>query len=87
FSHESHLPAAALTVTANYSEAAMRDYAAHYFSNSPYVDFVPRNGVGQPVRTEAIIRDEELFRTEHYNDFMRVHGIGHHGAGMVLERE
>ncbi|WP_163602797.1 hypothetical protein, partial [Klebsiella pneumoniae] len=52
FSHESHLPAAALTVTANYSEAAMRDYAAHYFSNSPYVDFVPRNGVGQPVRTE-----------------------------------
>lgn len=87
FSHESHLPAAALTVTANYSDAAKRDYAAHYFSNSPYVDFVPRNGIGQPVRTEAIIREEELFRTEHYNDFMRVHRIGHHGTGMVLERE
>lgn len=87
FSHESHVPSAALNIRANFSEAALRDYAAYHFSTSPYVDFVPRNGVGQPVRTEAIIRDEELFRTEHYNDFMRPHLIGRHGTGMVLERE
>ncbi|HWU94052.1 MAG TPA: hypothetical protein VN029_00555, partial [Sphingomonas sp.] len=87
FSHESHVPSAALNIRANFSGAALADYAAWHFATSPYVDFVPRNGVGQPVRTEAIIRDEELFRTEHYNDFMRPHGIGHHGTGMVLERE
>lgn len=87
FSHENHVPSAALNVRANFSEAALGDYAAWHFATSPYVDFVPRNGVGRPVRTEAIIRDEELFRTEHYNDFMRPHGIGRHGTGMVLERE
>lgn len=87
FSHETTVPSAALNVVANYSDAALRDYKAHHFSTSPYVDFVPRNQVGRPVRTEAIIRDEELYRTEHYNDFMRPHGIGRHGTGMVLERE
>jgi len=87
FSHESLVPSAALNVVANYPEAALRDYAAWHFSTSPYVDFVPRNRVGNPVRSEAIIRDEELYRTEYYNDFMRPHGIGRHGTGMVLERE
>ncbi|WP_342250416.1 helix-turn-helix transcriptional regulator [Sphingomonas sp. OTU376] len=87
FSHESHVPSAALNIRANFSEAALRDYSAYHFSTSPYVDFVPRNGVGQPVRTEAIISDEELFRTEHYNDFMLPHGVGRYGTGMVLERD
>ncbi len=86
FSHEAHVPVAALNVRANFSEAALGDYAAWHFATSPYVDFVPRNGVGQPVRSEAIIREEELFLTEHYNDFMRPHGIGRYGTGMVLER-
>lgn len=87
FSHESQVPSAALNIRANFSEAALRDYSAYHFSTSPYVDFVPRNGVGQPVRSEAIIRDEELFGTEYFNDFMLPHGIGRYGTGMVLERE
>jgi DNA-binding CsgD family transcriptional regulator len=87
FSHETGGSAEDLSVLVNYPEAALRDYAAHFFTCSPYVDFVPRNTVGRPVMTEAIISDAELFRTEHYNDFMRPHGIGHYGAGMVLERE
>jgi len=85
FSHESE--GADLNIVANYPEAALRDYAAYYFSNSPYVDFVPGNQVGLPTRSEAIIGDAELMATEHYNDFMRPHRIGHHGTGMVLERE
>jgi DNA-binding CsgD family transcriptional regulator len=87
FSHESGGAGANLSIVANYPEAALRDYAAHYFSNSPYVDFVPGNAVGLPTRSETIISEQELFRTEHYNDFMRPHQLGHHGAGMVLERE
>lgn len=87
FSHESGDPGADLNIVANYPEAALRDYAAYYFSNSPYVDFVPGNAVGLPTRSEAIIGERELFRTEHYNDFMRPHRLGHYGAGMVLERE
>ncbi|MCX8474595.1 MAG: hypothetical protein MT490_02250 [Sphingomonas sp.] len=87
FSHESRDTAAELNVVVNYPEAALRDYAAYYFSNSPFVDFVPRNRIGLPTRTETIISEAELFRTEHYNDFMRPHRLGHHGTGMVLERE
>lgn len=86
FSHESG-GADELSVVLNYPEAALRDYAAYYFANSPYVDFVPRNQVGRPTRTETIISDAELFRTEHYNEFMRPHRLGHYGCGMVLERE
>lgn len=87
FSHESRDPAADLSITVNYPEAALRDYAAYYFANSPYVDFVPGNQIGLPTRSEAIISDAELFTTEHYNDFMRPHRLGRHGTGMVLERE
>lgn len=87
FSHENRDTAAELSIVVNYPEAALRDYAAHYFSNSPFVDFVPRNRIGLPTRTETIIGEAELFRTEHYNDFMRPHRLGHHGTGMVLERE
>lgn len=86
FSHEASATVAELNVLTNYPEAALRDYAAYYFANSPYVDFVPRNQVGLPTRAEAIISEAELFQTEHYNDYMRPHRIGHHGAGMVLER-
>ncbi|MEP9357714.1 hypothetical protein [Sphingomonas sp. KR3-1] len=87
FSHEASGAAEDLNVLVNYPEAALRDYAAYFFAHSPYVDFVPRNQVGRPVRTEVIISDAELFRTEHYNDFMLPHGLGHYGTGMVLERE
>lgn len=87
FSHENQNPGADLSITVNYPDAALRDYGAYYFANSPYVDFVPGNQIGLPTRSEAIISDAELFTTEHYNDFMRPHGIGRYGTGMVLERE
>lgn len=86
FSHESG-GADEISVVRNYPDAALRDYAAYYFANSPFVDFVPRNQVGLPTRSESIISVAELFRTEHYNDFMRPHRLGVHGCGMVLERE
>jgi DNA-binding CsgD family transcriptional regulator/PAS domain-containing protein len=85
FSHESGA-ADELSVVLNYPDAALRDYAAYYFTNSPFVDFVPRNQVGLATRSETIISKAELFRTEHYNDFMRPHRLGLHGCGMVLER-
>ncbi|EJL23865.1 DNA-binding protein with HTH domain [Caulobacter sp. AP07] len=87
FSHDGNGPAADLNVMVNFPEAAYRDYAAHYVSNSPYVNFVPRNQIGLPTRSETIIDDRELFRTEHYNDYLRRHRLGHYGVGMVLERE
>jgi DNA-binding CsgD family transcriptional regulator/PAS domain-containing protein len=74
-------------VAFNYPEAALRDYAAHYFANSPFVDFVPRNQIGRPTRSDTILADKALFRTEYYNDFMRPHQLGSHACGMVLERE
>lgn len=86
FSHESG-GADEISVALNYPDAALRDYTAHYFANSPFVDFVPRNQIGRPTRSESIISKAELFRTEHYNDFMRPHRLGLHGCGMVLERE
>lgn len=87
FSHESGEADGDLSIVANYPEAALRDYGAYYFANSPYVDFVPGNQVGLPTRSETIISDVELFATEYYNDFMRPHRLGRFGTGMVLERE
>lgn len=87
FSHDDAGPASDLNVKTNFSEAAYRDYAAHFVANSPYVDFVRHNQIGLPTRSETIINDEALFRTEHYNDYLRPHQLGHYGAGMVLERD
>lgn len=87
FSHTEGGPADDLNVMINFPEAAYRDYAAHYVSNSPYVDFVAGNRIGLPTRSETIIDDRALFRTEHYNDYLRPHRLGHYGTGMVLERE
>jgi DNA-binding CsgD family transcriptional regulator len=87
FSHDEAMgPVTDLDIRTNFSEAAYRDYVGHYVSNSPYVDFVRHNQIGLPTRSETIIDDQALFRTEHYNDYMRPHGLGHYGAGMVLER-
>ena len=87
FSHESADSGEGLSMVANFSEAAQRDYAAYHFATSPYVDFVPHNQIGLPARSESIISDAQLFQTEHYNDFMLPHRLGRHGTGMVLERE
>lgn len=87
FSHDSRDSGIDLRVVANFPEPAQRDYGAYHFATSPYVDFVPRNQVGVPTRTESIISDAELFRTEHYNDFMLPHRIGRYGTGILIERE
>lgn len=80
-------PVTDLDIRTNFPDAAYRDYAAHHVSSSPYVHFVQRNQIGLPTRSETIIGDHALFRTEHYNDYLRPHGLGHYGVGMVLERE
>ncbi|MBO9695176.1 MAG: helix-turn-helix transcriptional regulator [Sphingopyxis sp.] len=87
FSHDGAGPSTDLNIRTNFPEAAYCDYAAHYVANSPYVDFVQYNRIGLPTRSETIIDDEALFRTEHYNDYLRPHQLGHYGTGMVLERD
>ena len=85
FGHENGRPES-LTVMKNFPAEAMRDYVDYYVTNSPYVEraaFIP---VGRPTRSESMVRDDELMKTEHYHDFVRPHRLGHYATGILLER-
>ncbi len=86
FGHENGRPSPGLTVQKNFAEDALRDYVEFYVKNSPYVARVDRVPVGRPSFSEMMITDDELLRTEHFNDFVRPHRLGHYATGILLER-
>ena len=86
FGHENGRPSPGLTIQKNFADAALRDYVEYHVRNSPYVARVDRVTVGKPSRLEEMITDGELMQTEHYNDFVRPHRLGHYATGILLER-
>lgn len=87
FSHERGKPAAhALAVRRNFAEDDLRAYREHYAKSSPYLAGAHRLPVGQPAYSEFTIRDDELKKTEHYNEFVRPRRLGHYATGMIIDR-
>jgi len=68
------------------NEDDLRVYFDHFIKNSPYLERIERCPVGQPCYSEVIISDDELYRTEYYNDYMRSRRLGHYATGIVFER-
>lgn len=86
FEHDKRSPAKALKVSKNFEAGDMRAYVEHYSKSSPYLARVDRVPVGRATYSESIITDEELCKTEHFNEYVRPRGLGHYATGMVLER-
>ncbi|HZP79384.1 MAG TPA: hypothetical protein VFB45_24840 [Pseudolabrys sp.] len=87
FGHESGKPAAqALAVRRNFHDDDLRAYQQHHAKSSPYLARAHRLPVGKPLYSEVTIRDDELMKTEHYNEFVRPRKLGHYATGMIIDR-
>jgi DNA-binding CsgD family transcriptional regulator len=86
FGHEKGQPLQTLRVSKNFNEDDLKAYAEHHVKTSP---FVPRGyeiPVGVPMKSEAMVSDKELKKTEHYNEYVRPRGLGHYATGLVVDR-
>jgi len=87
FGHRDGRPSRPLAAQKNFRSEDLKAYSDYYVQNSPYVAGVSKLTVGSPSYSEHIISNEELFKTEHYNDFVRVRGLGHYAVGVLLARD
>jgi DNA-binding CsgD family transcriptional regulator len=86
FEHDKTRPGQTLKVSENYDPADVRAYVEHHVKTSPYLARVDRVPVGLPSQSEMMIGDEELKKTEYYNEYVRPRRLGHYATGIVLER-
>jgi len=87
FGHENGCPTASLSVAKNFAASDVRDYASYFVSRSPYIARSPALPVMQAFHYDMLIGDEELKRTEYYNDYLRPRRLGHYGTGLLIERQ
>jgi DNA-binding CsgD family transcriptional regulator len=86
FGHRDGHPTANLAAAVNYAASDVHDYAKYYIRCSP---FIARSGplpIGKAFHYESLICDDELKRTEYYNDYLRPRRLGHYGTGFIIER-
>ena len=86
FGHREGDPTAGLSAAVNYAPSDIRDYASYYVRCSP---FIARSGAlptGRAFHYDMLIGDDELHRTEYYNDYLRPRRLGHYGTGFIAER-
>ena len=86
FGHRNGRGGASFAFRRNFDEDDLRVYFDHFIKNSPFLEHIERCPVGQPCYSEVMISDDELYRTEYYNDYMRSRRLGHYATGIVFER-
>jgi DNA-binding CsgD family transcriptional regulator len=86
FGHHDGCPTANLGAAVNYAAADVRDYASYFVGCSPYIARGGALPVGRAYSYDTLIGDDELKRTEYYNDYLRPRRLGHYGTGFIIER-
>ena len=86
FGHENGRPCAALTRRYYFADDDLKAYVDHHVKTSPHLARVHEVPVGKAIYSELMIGDEELKKTEHYNEYVRPRGLGHYGTGVLVER-
>jgi len=87
FAHRDGRPTNALTAQKNFRSDDLQAYSDYYVTNSPFVANVDKIPLGIPTFSEHVVDNAELYKTEHYNDFVRPRGLGHYAVGILLERD
>jgi DNA-binding CsgD family transcriptional regulator len=86
FGHDNGSPTASVGARVNYAADDLRAYADHYITCSPYIARGMALPVGRVFHYDVLIGDDELTRTEYYNDYLRPRRLGHYGTGLIIER-
>jgi DNA-binding CsgD family transcriptional regulator len=86
FAHEQGQPLQKLSVSKNFNEDDLKAYAEHHITTSPYVPLGYQLPIGVTTKSESMVSDRILKKTEHYNEYVKPRGLGHYATGMVIER-
>jgi DNA-binding CsgD family transcriptional regulator/PAS domain-containing protein len=86
FGHADGCPTSSLAARVNYDENDLRSYADYYIGCSPYIARSAILPTGRAFHYDMLIGDDELMRTEYYNDYLRPRRLGHYGTGLIIER-
>src|SRR5687768_9738940 len=86
FGHNSSSPTAYVGARVNFAEGDLSSYADYYITCSPYIARSLSLPVGRAFHYDMIVGDDELVRTEYYNDYLRPRRLGHYGTGLIVER-
>lgn len=86
FGHRNGRGGAGFAFRRNFAEDDLRVYFDHFIKNSPFLERIDRCPLGQPSYSEVMISDDELYRTEYFNDYLRSRRLGHYATGIVFER-
>ncbi|KKB09327.1 hypothetical protein VE26_05055 [Devosia chinhatensis] len=70
-----------------YDPDFMQSYAERYGALNAWAPGLGRSPIGQPVRSAECLPEDELLKTEFYNDWLRPQGDYRSGAGVVLARD
>lgn len=84
FGHDFVLGKAEYMVVLNHGEEQLKSYAEHYHAINPWLPGIIGSPVGQVRRTEDYLPEEQLVKTEFYNDWIRPHDDIRRGCGVTL---
>ena len=68
FGHDNSSPTANVGASVNYAESDLRSYADYYITRSPYIARSMALPIGRAYHYDMIVGDDDLMRTEYYND-------------------
>ncbi len=70
-----------------YDPAYLPSYVNYYSAQNPWAPGLARAAVGQTVTTAETLSEQDLMKTEFYNDWLRPQGDLRAGGGVVLANE
>ena len=86
FGHDNRSPTANVGASVNYADSDLRSYADYYITRSPYIARSMALPTGRAYHYDMMVGDDDLMRTEYYNDYLRPRRLGHYGTGLIIER-
>lgn len=87
FGHGGGSPTATLSAHRNFNPADLDAYRQYYIRCSPFILRSAQLPVGRAYKYEVLIDDDELEKTEYYNDYMRPRQLGYYGTGLIIDRQ
>jgi DNA-binding CsgD family transcriptional regulator len=85
FAHRNGRPSSSFAFRKNFPDDDLRVYSEHFVKVSPFIANIHRGQIGIPQYSEVLIGDDDLAKTEYFNDFMRTRRLGHYATGIVFE--
>ena len=79
-------PGQKLRASKNYNPDDLQAYMDHHVKTSPISPACTRCRLASPPDRRTFISEDELKKTEYYNEYLKPRRLGHYATGMMLDR-